>query len=62
MGNKCWIKGDKINTVGFHRLNLLSLGKDRQDKRIYQTDILPPDMVAVVRRCVLHGMGLSSCR
>jgi uncharacterized protein YifN (PemK superfamily) len=59
-GIKCWIKGDMVNTVGFHRLNLLGLGKDKQGKRMYQTDILPPDMLAVVRRCVLHGMGLST--
>ena len=28
-----WIKGDMINAVGFHRVDLLSLGKDLTGKR-----------------------------
>jgi mRNA interferase MazF len=55
-----WIKGDMVNTVGFHRLDLLRLGKDLGGKRIYQLGVLPPEQMALVRRCVLHGMGLST--
>ena len=55
-----WIKGDMINAVGFHRVDLLRLGKDGSGKRIYQLKTLPDDMMREVRRCVLHGMGLSA--
>jgi uncharacterized protein YifN (PemK superfamily) len=57
-GNR-WIKGDMINAVGFHRVDLLCLGKDRQGKRIYQLEVLPEAMFNDVKICVLHGMGLS---
>lgn len=55
-----WVKGDMINAVGFHRVDLLSLGKDRSGARVYQETCLPPETMATVRRCVLHGLGLSS--
>lgn len=55
-----WIKGDMVNAVGFHRLDLLRLGKDKQGKRIYQMNPLPDALLKVVRICVLHGMGLST--
>ena len=54
-GNR-WIKGDMINAVGFHRVDLLCLGKDRQGKRIYQLEVLPEAMFNDVKICVLHGM------
>ena len=60
-GNKKrWIKGDMVNTVGFQRMDLLRLGKDVNGKRIYQVSCLPDDVMTTVRRCVLHGLGLSS--
>jgi len=55
-----WIKGDMINSVGFHRLDFLRLGKDRRGKRIYQYRTLPEDDFDRVKRCALHGMGLSN--
>ncbi|MCG6121445.1 MAG: type II toxin-antitoxin system PemK/MazF family toxin [Microvirga sp.] len=55
-----WVKGDMINAVGFHRVDLRRLGKARDGKRIYQTASLPSETFAIVRRCVLHGLGLSS--
>ena len=55
-----WVKGDMVNSVGFHRLNLLRLGKDACGVRIYQYETLPPELFIKVRRCVLHGMGLST--
>ena len=53
-----WIKGDMVNAVGFHRLDLLLLGKDRTGKRVYQTQPLPSGMLRIVRQCVLQGIGL----
>ncbi|BBD36891.1 hypothetical protein Amn_17710 [Aminobacter sp. Y103A] len=55
-----WVKGDMVNAVGFHRVDLLRLGKDNQGKRIYQMQALPAAILTVVRACVLHGMGLST--
>jgi len=55
-----WIKGDMVNAVGFHRVNFLNLGKDNNGKRIYQYQHLPDDLFREVRRCVLHGLGLST--
>ncbi|MEQ1539781.1 MAG: type II toxin-antitoxin system PemK/MazF family toxin [Sphingorhabdus sp.] len=55
-----WIKGDMVNAVGFHRVDLLRLGKDTSGTRIYQTAVLDDDLFAVVKRCVLHGLGLST--
>lgn len=54
-----WVKGDMVNAVGFHRVDLLRLGKDSAGKRIYQMKCLPDDMFKIVRACALHGMGLS---
>ncbi len=55
-----WIKGDMVNAVGFHRVDLLRLGKNRAGQRIYQTSPLPYEMLKIVQQCALHGMGLSS--
>lgn len=52
-----WIAGDMVNAVGFHRIDLLRLGKDARGKRIYQYETLPPDLFRLVRQCALHGMG-----
>lgn len=55
----CWVKGDMINTVGFHRTDLIALGKDRTGKRIYQVQPLPSMLMEKVRTAVLTGLGLS---
>jgi len=57
---KRWIKGDMVNAVGFHRVDLLRLGKDEKGRRIYQMQIVPDELFLVVRQCVLHGLGLST--
>ncbi len=54
----CWVKGDMINAVGFHRVDLLCLGKDHQGKRIYQDKVLPAATLQRVQQCVLHSIGL----
>lgn len=55
-----WIKGDMVNAVGLHRVDLLRLGKDSSGRRVYQTSALPDDLFRLVRICVLHGLGLSA--
>lgn len=55
-----WICGDMVNAVGFHRVDLLRLGKDKSGKRVYQMRTLPDELFRTVRQCALHGMGLSS--
>ena len=53
-----WVKGDMVYSVGFHRANLLHLGKS-EGKRVYQTTPLPADLFRSVQKAVLHGLGLS---
>jgi mRNA interferase MazF len=55
-----WVKGDMVYSIGFHRLDLLRMGKDKNGKRIYRMDILPPEQMKDVRCCVLRGLGLSA--
>ena len=57
--DETWVKGDMLYTVGFHRLNLIRLGKRKTDgKRIYFTRSLPLDVLKTVRGCVLHGLNI----
>lgn len=55
-----WLKGDMVCAVGWHRVDLLRLPKDRNGKRVYQTTPLPPKDFQKVRHCVLHGLGMST--
>lgn len=55
-----WVKGDMVNAVGFHRLDLFRLGKDREGKRTYLLTPLSEENLKTIRTCVLHGMGLST--
>ena len=54
------MKGDMIYTVGFHRLNLIRLGKrnPQTGKRLYFTQRLGRDQMNEVYKCMLHGLGL----
>jgi uncharacterized protein YifN (PemK superfamily) len=54
-----WVKGDMINTVGFHRLDLFRLGKDAEGSQNYLLEPLPDDVLTEVRGCVLAGLGLN---
>jgi mRNA interferase MazF len=54
-----WVKGDMIYAIGFHRLDLIRLGKDRQGKRIYRMDFLTDDQMKQIKTCVLRGLGMS---
>lgn len=55
-----WVKGDMVNAVSFHRVELLRFGKDKYGKRRYLYDSIPDDMFRTVQRCALHGMGMSN--
>ena len=55
-----WIKGDMIYTVGFHRLDLIQLGKrdPRTGKRFYFTQRLGREKMKQIYGCVMHGLNL----
>lgn len=53
-----WVKGDMINTVAFHRLELLRYEKN-QGKRTYYLHALSAKELDDVYACVLRGLGLS---
>jgi len=54
-----WIKGDMVNAVGFHRLDLVRLGKDANGKRIYLFTPLSSENIKIIRECVLRAVGMS---
>ena len=56
---RCWVKGDMITSVAFHRVELIRLGRDRRNKRRYLTRPLDDDTFLAVQRYALHGLGLS---
>ncbi|MGK7654797.1 type II toxin-antitoxin system PemK/MazF family toxin [Roseovarius sp. B08] len=53
-----WVKGDMIYAAGFHRIDLLVLGKDHSGKRIYQTETIPHDDLRRIQRSILNGLAL----
>ena len=55
-----WVKGDMVYSVGFHRLDLIRLGKDRGGKRIYLYKPLSVDNIREIRACILKGMSMSA--
>lgn len=55
-----WAKCDMICAVGFHRLNLLLMAKDRIGKRQYQLSTLSKVHMEGIGNAVLAGIGLSA--
>ncbi len=55
-----WVKGDMVNTVGFHRLDLIRLGKNCQGRRIYRYNTLTSEQITQIRICILKAIGLST--
>ena len=55
-----WVKGDMVNSVGFHRLDLVRLGKDAAGKRVYLLEPLSADILKRIRECVLRAVGLAT--
>ncbi len=58
--NDTWVKGDMIYTAGFHRLDLIRLGKkdSKTGKRLYFTQRLGREQMREVYSCALHGLNL----
>lgn len=60
-GAEVWVKGDMIVSAGFHRLDLIRLGRDENgSKRRYRMNILSREQLTEVRGCILHSLGLFS--
>lgn len=55
-----WAKCDMVCAVGFHRLDLIRLGKDRNGVRQYQLNTLSDIHLRNISNCVLAGLGLPS--
>lgn len=55
-----WVKGDMINAVGFHRLDLIRLGRTGSGSRDYLLEPLPADTLATIQACVLAALGLQN--
>lgn len=55
-----WVKGDMLYTAGFHRLDLIQLGKRHPttNKRIYFSSTLSRETMNKVYTCVLNGLNL----
>jgi len=58
--NSLWVKADMICAIGFHRVDLLRLDKNRAGKRVYQTNTLSKAHMQAISNCILSGIGLSS--
>ena len=58
--NDTWVKGDMIYTVGFHRLDLIRLGKkdNKTGKRLYFKQKLGREQMKEIYKCALHGLNL----
>ena len=55
-----WVKGDMINAVAFHRLDLIRLGRDPDGGRACLLQPLPAETLATIRRCVIAALGLQA--
>jgi mRNA interferase MazF len=55
-----WVKGDMVYSVGWHRLDLIRLGKrdPQTGKRLYFKNRLGSEQMKTIRGCVLHGLNL----
>ncbi len=57
--NDSWLKGDMLYTVGFHRLDLIQLGKRQPNgKREYFQNKLGREQMKAIYSCVFHGLNL----
>ncbi|WP_281349387.1 type II toxin-antitoxin system PemK/MazF family toxin [Nitratireductor arenosus] len=55
-----WVKGDMVNAVAFHRLDLIRLGKDSTGRRKYLLEPLNTEIIKQIRQCALRAIGLST--
>lgn len=61
-GNPFWAICDHVITVGFKRVSLIKIGKDRYGGRQYARFKLDDSDLNAVKNCVLHGLGMSHFR
>ncbi len=54
-----WVKGDMICAVGWHRIDLLRMDKDRNGKRQYQLNTLSNIHLKAISNCVLYSLGVA---
>jgi mRNA interferase MazF len=54
-----WVKGDMVNAVGLHRLDLIRLEKNFRGKKQYRYDPVSAEQLTEIRRCILMAMGLA---
>lgn len=55
----CWVKGDMVYAVGFHRADLLQIGRGEDGRRIYQNETLSAETFKRIQHCILEGLSLS---
>ena len=56
--NPCWAICDHAMTVGFHRLNLIRLGKDQYGKRKYYQFRLDIERLSALRKAIGFSIGI----
>jgi uncharacterized protein YifN (PemK superfamily) len=57
--SETWVKGDMVYAVGYHRLDLIKVGRRGSDgKRQYFTNRLGRERMRDIYACVLHGLNL----
>lgn len=54
-----WVKGDMVCAVGWHRIDLLRLGKDPAGKRVYQLNVLSSIHMDAISKCVAASIGIT---
>ncbi|MGH0003437.1 type II toxin-antitoxin system PemK/MazF family toxin [Pseudovibrio ascidiaceicola] len=54
-----WVKADMTCAVSFDRVDLLSIGKDKSGKRIYQMESLPREDIVRIQKAILASLGLA---
>ena len=57
-----FVKADMVNSVAFHRLDLVRTGKGEDGKRAYYLEPLPDDDLRRIRECILCSLGLASLK
>lgn len=57
-----WVKGDMVCSVGFHRLDLLRIGKDASGRRLYRMNTLPAKDLRRIHACIMCSLGLGGLK
>ncbi len=55
-----WIKGDRVNSVGFHRLDFIRVGRNSAGKRDYYYTTISKSQMLTVKECILNALGLAN--